>query len=125
VKKHILFIFYSFIIVSIVFGQSSPDVLIDRNGRAITSIFTQGRRTIIAPVFLSDEVCVNFEYTNGRVIAAILFTGDHFTDIDSFDMLVTADREIQKYSEKFNSIIISAEKRTSSIGGGYRQPFIV
>jgi len=110
VRKVIIFCFLVFSIAGFAFGQRTPDVLVDRYGRTITSSTQNQRRTIIANVFLENEININFEYYNGRVIVAIVFWGDHFTNIDSFNMRITADRAFRSYSETYNSIVIEAGK---------------
>ena len=108
-RRRLIFYFLIFSITGFVFGQRAPDVLVDRYGRTITSSVQSQRRTIIANIFLENEININFEYYNGRVIVAIIFLGDHFTNIDSFNMRITADRTFRSYSESYNSIVIEAE----------------
>ena len=109
-RKTIILFFLIFFITGFTFAQRSPDVLIDRDGRTITSEVQGREKIIIATIFLKGEISINIEYYNGRVIAVVVFVGDHFTDIDSLEMTLTADRTLRSYGEAYNSINIKAEK---------------
>jgi len=108
VRKVLLFCFLFSCIAGLLFGQRPPDVLVDRNGRTITADMLSRERVIIATIFLEGEILINLEYYNGTVIAVVVFISDHFTDIDSLEMAITADRSFTFYRETYNSIGIKA-----------------
>jgi len=107
--KNIFLVFMLMVFTGTVFGQRVPDVLIERHGRTITSSYQGQNQTIIAQIFFEDGVNINIEYYSGSVILSVALLGNHFTDIDSLGIEVTADRTFRTRTETFNSIALSAE----------------
>jgi len=108
--RNVILIFLLIVFTGMVFGQRAPDVLIERYGRTITSSYQGQTQTIIAEIFLKDEVIINIEYYNGSVILSVSLLGNHFTEIDLFNMEATADRMLGTRTNAFNTIVLFAEK---------------
>ena len=109
-KKIIIYIILFVCLPVAIFAQRTPDILIDRYGRTISSSIQGREQTIIAQILLENGVNLNIEYYNGRVILAIIFYGDNFINADSFTMEIIADRTFQTRLENFNSISITADR---------------
>ncbi|MDR0878954.1 MAG: hypothetical protein LBN21_12970 [Treponema sp.] len=95
----------------LLFCQDVTGVIVDRNNRVFTYEYHGRDETIIAPIFLENEIAINLKFHIASYFLQIVYTGDHFTDIDSFNFVVRSDRDMRSYSEVINSIEASAKNK--------------
>ena len=105
--KKLIFVVLSVLIVGGVFGQS-----IEKNGRLLSTTMQGWIQTVTAQIFIEEGLSINLEHRDGVVFFVIIATSDHFTDIDSFEMMIRADRSITRYHETFDTINITAGRNS-------------
>jgi hypothetical protein len=126
-RKGILPAILFFFLPPILFCQDAEGIIVERNGKAIIYKDEGRRRKTIAPIFSEDGVTVNLVHFIASYHIEIVFVGGYFTDIDSVEFSVIADRTLRLYSERVNSITAQAgkdyfiDKASDSTG---RNPFL-